>query len=421
MEETGRLRGALDSAPLVVKLAWRNIWRNLRRTVITLSAVTFGLASVIMFMGFTDGFHTQWIANYVRAYTGHIQVHARGYHDDPELTNAIKDPAGTLSIIERMEGVDYLTTRVEAEGLASTAENSAGVLIRGIDLVREEKITHIRERVIRGGYLEPGEKGALIGHKLSKKLDADVGEKIVLMTQDAVGTLSAELFRVKGVFKMGAVDVDSSLVLVTEQEAGKFTALDGGVTEIAIILKRPEDVGPLAAALEERLGPLGLEVFKWQELMPALKEMIELDDVFMYIILVIVLVVVAFGILNTMLMSIMERTRELGIMMALGTRPSSVVALVLTEAFFIGAIGTVLGVTLGVLGNWAFALRGIDLSRWSGAMEFFAALDPVVYPETRPGVLLWAGVIVFATAFVSAIYPAVKASRLNPVQAIHFV
>ncbi|MDP2690563.1 MAG: hypothetical protein Q8P48_10705, partial [Deltaproteobacteria bacterium] len=155
----GRVKSAAFSAPLVAKLAWRNIWRNLRRTLITLSAVAFGLASVILFMGFTDGFHTQWIANYVRAYTGHIQVYGAGYHDDPELSRSIGDPAGALSIIRGMEGIEYLTTRVEAEGLASTAESSAGVLIRGIDLENENRITRIKERVIRGSYLVPGEKG----------------------------------------------------------------------------------------------------------------------------------------------------------------------------------------------------------------------------------------------------------------------
>ncbi len=412
--------GAVHSAPLILKLAWRNIWRNLRRTVITLSAVSFGLASVILFMGFTDGFHTQWISNYVRAYTGHIQVYAKGYHEDPDLAKTF-NPGVAMEAIGKIKGVEYVTTRVEAEGLASTAESSAGVLIRGVDLVREDEITRIREKIISGGYLKAGDKGALIGYKLAKKLDAGVGEKIVLMTQDAQGTLSAELFRVRGIFRMGAMDFDSSLVLIPEDTARAFTALGSKVTEIAVILNRPEDVGPMASTLKERLGPLGLEVYQWQELMPALKEMVELDDVFMYIILVIVLVVVAFGILNTMLMSIMERTRELGIMMALGTRPGSIVALVLTEAFFIGALGTAVGTTLGVAGNWFFSVHGIDLSKWAGAMEFFAAINPVVYPETRIVVLVWSGVVVFATALLSAVYPALKASRLKPVEAIHFV
>jgi len=410
-----------SNAPLIAKLAWRNIWRNLRRTLITLSAVSFGLASVILFMGFTDGFHTQWLNNYVRAYTGHIQVHAKGYHDDPELAKAIKDPTAAMEIIGSIESVEQTTTHIEAEGLASTADSSAGVMIRGIDTVSEDRITHIGERILRGKYLAPDDDGVLIGHKLAKKLNADVGDKIVLMTQDSMGTLSGELFRVRGVFKMGAIDMDSSLALITQQKAASFTALAGKATEIIVILNDPEQVGPVTETLKERLGPLGLEVFRWEEVMPALKEMIELDDIFMYIILLIVIVVVAFGILNTMLMSIMERTRELGIMMALGTRPGSIIALVLAEAFFIGAIGIIAGTAFGVAGNWLFSINGIDLSKWAGAMEFFAAIDPVVYPEVRVGILAWSAVVVFFTAFVSAIYPAFKASRLKPVEAIHFV
>ncbi len=410
----------IDEGGLIIKLAWRNIWRNLRRTLITLSAVSFGLASIIIFNGFTDGFHTQWIANYVRAYTGHIQIHGKGYRDDPDLTKAI-DPAPILSVLRAMPEVEYAATRIESEGLASTAENSAGVLIKGVDLVNENNITRISERVIKGSYLKPGGKGVLIGHRLAKKLNADIGEKIVLMTQAADGTLSAELFRVEGIFKIGAIDFDSSVALITEGDSGRFTAIGDKVTEIAVLLKRPEDVKPVTDALRQRLEPGGLEVFGWQELMPALTEMIELDDVFMYIILAIVLVVVAFGILNTMLMSIMERTRELGIMMALGTKPGRIVALVLTEAFFIGALGTATGVGLGIAGNALISIKGFDLSRWAGAMEFFAALNPVIYPEIHLRSVTWASLTIFITAILSAIYPALKASRLKPVEAIHFV
>ncbi|MDO8427214.1 MAG: ABC transporter permease [Deltaproteobacteria bacterium] len=410
----------IDEGGLIIKLAWRNIWRNLRRTLITLSAVSFGLASIIVFNGFTDGFHTQWIANYVRAYTGHIQIHGKGYRDDPDLSKAI-DPAPILSILKAMPEVEYAATRIESEGLASTAENSAGVLIKGVDLVNENNITRISERVIKGSYLRPGGKGVLIGHRLAKKLNADIGDKIVLMTQAADGTLSAELFRVEGIFKIGAIDFDSSVALITKGDSGRFTAIGDKVTEIAVLLKRPEDVIPVTDALRQRLEPGGLEVFGWQELMPALTEMIELDDVFMYVILAIVLVVVAFGILNTMLMSIMERTRELGIMMALGTKPGRIVALVLTEAFFIGALGTATGVGLGIAGNALISIKGFDLSRWAGAMEFFAALNPVIYPEILLRSVTWASLTIFITAILSAIYPALKASRLKPVEAIHFV
>ncbi len=405
---------------LILKLAWRNVWRNLRRTLITLSAVTFGLASIIMFNGFTDGFHAQWINNYVRVYTGHIQIHKKGYRDDPRLWRSIDDPEDIVREIEAMDEVEIVTTRTELEGLAATAENSAGVLIKGVEPDKETTITHLKDRIIEGRYLSR-KKDILIGHRLKKKLSVERGDRIVLMSQAADGTLGAELFRLAGIFRMGALDFDSSVAVISEDDAREFAALDGKSTEIAVLLKRPETLDEVKSRLKQMLEPMGYEVFDWRELMPALTEMVELDNVFMYIILLIVIVVVAFGILNTMLMSIMERTREIGIMMALGTKPRLIVSLVVVEALFIGVTGIMAGLVLGVGANAAIAMRGIDLSRWAGAMEFFAAFNPVVYPETTVESLFWSSLTVFITAIISSIYPAFKASRLRPVEAIHFV
>lgn len=411
----------LNTVSLILRLAWRNIWRNLRRTLITLSAITFGLASIIVFNGFTDGFHTQWIENYVRAYTGHLQIHRKGYRDDPQLVKNISDPEGITSRIMEIPGVDIVTTRVELDGLASTAENSAGVLIKGVDIEKEARITNIRKRIIKGEYLREKKKDILIGYRLARKLGAGVGDKIVLMSQVADGTLGAELFRVSGIFRMGAIDFDSSVVLISLAQAQRFAVIDGRVTEMVVLIEGQEYLDGVYERLRRELAPLGLEVFTWRELMPALTEMIELDRVFMYIILVIVLVVVAFGILNTMLMSIMERTREFGIMMALGTNPSRIASMVITEAVFMGLIGSLAGVMLGLAGNEVISLHGFDLSRWTRAMEFFAAFDPVIYPETHLESVIESTVTVLITTVVSSIYPAFRVLRLKPVEAIHFV
>lgn len=407
---------------MFLRLAWRNVLRNLRRTLITLGAITFGLSAVIVFFGFTDGFHAQWVNNTVSAYTGHIQIYRAGYHDDPQLNKSIEDIGKVLKEVEDEPTFDTYTYRVEIQGLISTAENSYGVLIRGIDPEQEIKVTAIKARIIQGDYLEKGEEGGvLIGYRLADRLNASIGDRIVLMVQSADGSISAELFRLKGIFRMGAIEIDSAFVIITLRDAQKLAALDGRVTEIAVMVKEAEDVLPASERLEGRLATLGYEVYTWQELMPALKEMIDLDNVFMYIILLIVLVVVSLGILNTMLMSIMERTREFGIMMAMGTKPHQVIMLVMLESFLIGLLGIILGAGIGIGANNLIAIRGFDLSRWAGAMELFATLDPIIYPETNIWNVLWSSGAVFLTAILVSIYPAVRASRLKPVEAIHFV
>lgn len=407
---------------MFLRLAWRNIFRNLRRTLITLGAITFGLSAMIVFFGFTDGFHAQWVENTVRAYTGHIQIYRKGYRDDPQLGRSIGDLKEVVRIVEGEPSLDTYTYRVEIQGLVSTAENSYGVLIRGIDPERELGITALKERVIEGEYLrEDDGRGILIGYRLADRLNAEIGDKIVLMVQAADGSISADLFRLRGIFRMGAIEMDSSIVVITLKAAQRLAALDGRVTELALMVKGPSDVIPAAERLKERLIPLGYEVYTWQDLLPALKEMIDLDNVFMYIIFLIVLVVVSLGILNTMLMSIMERTREFGIMMAMGTKPHQVISMVMLEASILGLMGTILGILIGVAANEVIAIRGFDLSRWSGAMELFATLNPVVYPETDPMNVFRSSLLVLITTIVASIYPAVKAARLNPVEAIHFV
>ncbi|MEE9614384.1 MAG: FtsX-like permease family protein, partial [Thermodesulfobacteriota bacterium] len=275
--------------------------------------------------------------------------------------------------------------------------------------------------VIRGEYLDGEKGGVLLGHRLAKRLTAEIGEKVVLMIQAADGSLGAELFRVKGIFRMGSIEMDSSLAVISLADAREMAVMGESATEVSLLLKRPDEVGPATASLRAALEPLGYEVLPWQELMPALHEMIELDDIFMYVVLVIILVVVSLGILNTMLMSIMERTREFGIMMALGTKPREIVTLVMLESFFLGLAGVIAGAVIGIAANEAIAVNGMDLSQWSTAMEFLAALNPVVYPETHAGRVVWSSAVIFATALLVSIYPAVKAARLKPVEAIHFV
>ena len=407
---------------IFLKMAWRNIRRNLRRTLITLSAITFGLAAMIIFFGFTDGFHAQWVENTVKAYTGHIQIYSSGYRDDPQLNRSIANAAEIIKELKTEPAVDTYAERVEVQGLISTAENSYGVLIRGIDPGAEVKITGIKERIIKGDYLnEDKGRGVLIGHRLAEKLNAEIGDKIVLMVQAADGSLTAELFRLQGTFRIGATELDSSFAIVTLKDAQALSLLGDRVTEIAVMLKNPGDVSPASKRLKERLVSSGYEVYTWEELMPALQEMIDLDNIFMYLILLVVLVVVSLGILNTMLMSIMERTREFGIMMAVGTSPRNVILLVMLESFFIGIIGIISGAGIGIGINRIISIKGFDLSRWGGATEFFAILDPVIYPETDLINVLWSCAIVFLTALIVSVYPAVRAARLRPVEAMHYV
>jgi len=407
---------------LFPRMAWRNIVRNVRRTLITLVAIAFGLASVIVFFGFTDGFHAQWIENAVKVYSGHIQVYGAEYRDERNLNRSIKDVALVVDQSSRLASLEAMTTRIHLHGLASTAKNSSSAVIRVIDVDREASITALNRRMIKGEYLEPGKsKEIILGHKLAQRLNAELGDKVVLMVQAADGSLGAELFRLKGLFKLGAIDLDRFMAAISMADDQDLAVLGGAVTEAVLVIDRPENVIPAIEQLKQALSPADYEVITWYELLPQSREMIDLSNVFMYVILVIVLVVVSLGILNTMLMSIMERTREFGIMMALGTKPRQVVALVMLESVFLGLVGVAIGTLLGIGANKLIAIKGFDLSQWSGAMELVSSLDPVIYPDTNISNVVVAAILTFVTTVVVSGYPAWRAARMNPVEAIHFV
>ena len=406
---------------LFIKIAWRNIIRNLRRTLITLAAITFGLASIIVFFGFTDGFHAQWIENSVKLYAGHVVVYADEYYESRNLNRNIKNAEYIEALAGKTEGFNAVTTRVHLHGLASTAENSVAVLVRGIETEKEKKISGFDRRMVAGKYLDKdANREILLGHGLASRLHANIGNKVVLMVQAADGSLGAELFRLKGIFRVGAIDLDKHLAVISIKDAQELAVIKG-VTEVALILDGPEHVRPFTETLTQEIGAQGFEVLPWDILMPQAKEMIDLSSIFMYVVLAIFLVVVALGILNTMLMSIMERTREFGVMMALGTRPARIVNLVMLESLLLGLIGTVLGVIVGVAANRLVSIHGFDLSDWATAMELVSSLHPVVYPYTDIYSVSLCATAAFFTTLVVSIYPALKAARLRPVEAMHFV
>jgi putative ABC transport system permease protein len=399
-------------------LAWRNVWRNTRRTLITLSAVSFGLASLIVFFGASDGFHSEWVENAVRLSSGHIQIHMSGYHLRPDIRNVFS-PGPVVRVLEGMPGVKGISPRLETRGLASTAENSSGVLVIGLDPADRSGITDLRASLITGEYALGG-RNILIGATLGRRLGAGTGDKIVIMTQTAHASLGSQLFRVAGTFRAGSEDFDSHAVLVDLADAQTLTEAGARVTGIAVLARNAD----ASEGLRDRLAALpalrGYEALDWSEQIPMLKQGIDIDNVSLYFIAAILLIVIAFGISNAVLMSVMERTREFGVMLSLGTKPGRLIATVLLEAVIIAAAGVAGGVALGLGVNGLLGVRGIDLSRWAQAMEFFATIKPVIYPETRIGSVLLSSGAVFAAAVIPALYPAIRAARLRPVEALRY-
>lgn len=405
-----------------IKIAWRNIWRNIRRTLITLGAISVGLAALIFFKGMMDGFHQQMIENSIKLHTGHIQIHRLGYQDEQLVELAMNEPEEALAVVQAQPGIKKYTKRVNAQGLIASSDTSRGILIIGVDPEVEPEFTTLKDKIVAGKYLSAaGGRQILIGEKLAQILKVGLGEKIVLMTQAADGSMGADAYRVSGLFATGSQDSDKGMCFIPLAAAQELVALGDRLSEITMIVDNADDVDRITAELAGKLDPKRYEVLSWKEISPWLLQFIELDDVSFYIIGLVVFAIVALGILNTMLMSILERIREFGLMMAMGTKPRQIVGLVMLEALLLGLVSIIIGNILGCGITQYYAVYGIDYSRWAEGLSIIPYIDPVMYTRLETNNILLSSVTVLLITLIAAVYPAIKAARLEPAEAMHYI
>jgi ABC-type lipoprotein release transport system permease subunit len=408
--------------PIFVKIAWRNVWRNTRRTVITLGAISVGLTMLIFFKGYTDGFHQQTVENSIKLHTGHIQIHRLGYQEEQLVELAMSRPEEALAAVRSQAGIKAYTQRVTAQGLIASSDTSRGILIVGVDPVGEPRLTTLKSKVVAGEYLSAAEgHQILIGEKLARSLKVSLGDKLVLLTQAADGSMGADAYRVCGLFATGSQDLDKGMCFIPIKQAQELLVLGDRISEIAIIVENADEVDRIRLELSAKLDTKRYEVLSWKEISAWLVQIIELDDASLYVIELIVFVIVALGILNTMLMSILERVREFGLMMAMGTRPWQVVGMVMLEALLLGVVSVVVGSLMGSAVTQYFCVYGMDLSRWAEGFSMFPYLDPVVYARLELANVVMSSAVVLLITLAASVYPAIKAARLEPAQAMHYV
>jgi len=404
------------------QMAWRNVWRYRRRSLLTVLTIGLGLAFNILMRGIGDGFHEQMVDNSVRAEIGHIEIHRAGYQHDPALLKTLPDPQLIEQVVPHTPHLRGYSFRVLGDGLASTADNSAGVSIVGIDPRAERTVTTIDRAVIAGKFLDARmHRPILIGERLAQTLNAHLDDKVVLVVQAADGSMGAQLFHVAGIFRSGSPELDRGVVYLLRNDAQSLFVLPGGLTEAAILLDSSQSVAQAQNYLTRRLSGKGVEVLPWYVVEPFLRQFIQLDDAFFYIIVLILFFVIAVGILNTVMMSVFERVREFGVMMALGTRPGQVVRMVVQEAAALGLFGVALGAAVGSGLTILFAYTGINLAHYAEGASALGITTTVIRPELTASNLVFSDLSVFCVVLLVALYPAMKAAALKPVEAIRHI
>jgi putative ABC transport system permease protein len=407
---------------LFTHMAWRNVWRYRRRSLLTIMTIALGLAFNIFMRAIGDGFHEQMVDNSVRAQIGHIEIHRAGYQNDPALRKTLPDPQRVRMALKDLPHVRGWSLRVLGDGLASTAENSAGVQIVGIDPQAEQSVTTIYRTIIQGKYPDSDEgHWILLGERLAQTIDARLDDKIVLLVQGSQGDMQAQLFRVRGLFRSGSPDLDRGVVFIGRSDAQMLFVIDGGLSEAAILLDNSRSVDETVATLKSRLAGEPVEILPWYSVEPFLRQFIDLDDAFFYIIATILFVVISVGIVNTVMMSVFERVHEFGVMMALGVKPRQVVGLVVLESAALGLAGILAGALLGSGLSIYFAGAGINLSRYAQGASALGITTSIVYPVLTARNLVLSDLAVFAVVLLVSLYPARRAARLRPVEAIRHV
>ena len=403
-----------------IKIAFRNIIRNRKRSLITISAVGFGLGALIFIWSFVEGAHRQMIENYTSLLTSHIQIHQAGFHQQNKLELNIADAPALLATVRQVPEVLAAAPRVKADGLISSSEASSGVLIMGIDPELEPTVSSIGRKVIGGGFIEDAASDQMVlGKTLARNLNVAIGDKLVIMSQALDGSIAAGAFHIQGLMDTGAEEIDKGVVLVPLKTMQDLFVMPGRVSEIAVRVRSGAEA-PRAAAVLRGVLPAGLEVLPWQQVSPMMQQWIEFDNAFIWIIVLVVMIIVAIGILNTVLMGVLERTREFGILLALGTTHKEIVAMVAWESVFLGLIGSLSGMALGLALSGYFSQAGINLSIFTSALNSLY-MDAVVYPAIDMHYVLISVLLVLTTSVVVSIYPAWHAANLKPVEAIRAI
>lgn len=407
---------------LFLKIAWKNVLRRPTRTAITVSAIGLGLAFFVLLWSLADGLYAQLINNSIGFQLGHLQINATGFRQEYNPKIALNESDKITDWLEKDKRIKNYSKRIETPAFLYSATGSMGILLTGINPSEEAKVTVISRTISAGDYLdERDERSILIGKYLAENLGVDLGEKLIVTVSAADGTLAQEAFRVKGIFNTGVENFDKSLVFITLASAQRILTLEKKVSTIAVVLKEGAKVEEVEQDLKNEFGNVIYDIRSWKEIMPIIVQMIDLFNLILYLVLEIVFVVMAIGVSNTILMSVIERTREFGMLMAIGTSGSRIVKMVIFESIFIGIIGIIIGNAIGIILILAIGRIGIDLSLISSALRNYPGLMRMVYPVIVIQHLIIPSLLLLLVNVLVSLYPSVKAARLKPMEAIRFI
>lgn len=402
--------------PMLLLIAWRNIWRNHTRSLVVIAAISVGILAISLAVGFINSLSDSFIRNAIRHDYSHLQVHHPQFRQEPELRFSLSDSKNISRNLQQNTAVQAFSERVLLNGMIASSRASNGVQIYGISPQQEAAVTALDSLLVEGSYFTGNTRNAiLLSQELAGKLKATIRTKLVLTFQDIAGNVVAGSFRVEGIFDSPSPRLNEGAVYVRRQDLSPLLGTDTLSHELGILLRNNAQVPGVALELR-RTWPRE-EVRTWEELSPELELMQEQSALMMAIMLLILMVALAFGIVNTMLMAVLERERELGMLMAIGMNRQRIFAMIQMETIFLSLVGGPIGCLLGYACVTWLGNKGVDLSAWTQGLREYGYSTQLFPFLSLQQYLLMAGSVVL-TAILAALYPSYKAIRLSPVEAM---
>lgn len=404
---------------LLIRMAWRNLWRRTRRTILTVTTVSLGLALMLISLGLGDGGHRQWIDTGIAMGSGHILIQKKGYQESGETEQFMTDDQlrqadAWLDEMAKAYPVQRWVKRIFASGLASSSDGSAGVQLIGVEPDREAQVSLFDDKLKDGVFFGGDPDGAVIGLGVARKLELKVGGKMVIMAQAAHQVdIESKLVRIAGIVSTGVEDLDRILVLIDYETAREFLNIDGA-HQVAAFLENETEVHQL---VDRGRSLQGLEVLGWDDALPELRDAIAVDDGGNYVFQFMIFVLIAFTVMNTLLMSVLERKREFSLLDSMGLAPFKRFRMVIWEACFVSLLAMGCGLALGYGGHLYFAIYGFPLDLFYDG-DITAAgilLDPVFYSVLTFRRILGSLMLVVSMTLGLALLPALRAARAGDV------
>ena len=402
---------------MICQLAWRNVWRNKTRSIVIMLSVTIGLFAGISVLALYKGMMRSRVRTVIDAEVGHLQIHHPEFKKDFHPSYILPESTQLLKKILSHSQVKIVSARTVVQGMLTTTTGSAGVQINGVVPAPEYNTSKLRQKIIVGeGFHANKRNEIIIGKRLADKMKTKQGSKLVLTFVDTADNIVSSAFRVSSIYQSGNAPVDELNVYVTMNTLNELLSTGSSFHEIAILLNNDNNVETVQKQLKTEFPNLLVE--SWREISPETDLMVKTVDEYSYIIMTIILIALAFGILNTMMMSVLERTREIGMVMALGMSRTRIFLLILFETIFLTVAGTPVGLLVAYFVTNYFQRHGLDLSGMGKDMMASFGFNPMVYPSFPWEKLISIMVMIVGTALLASLLPATKALRLQPVEAL---